>query len=128
MKITVSRNWPRAGYIIGKMLINGEFLCNTLEPPAVGRVHPAIPAGTYKVRMYPSARFKGVRPMICDVPGRSAILIHEGNSAADTLGCILVGINDRKGWVSQSKSYLNRLIKLINSAIDNGEDITIDII
>lgn len=50
-----------------------------------------IPAGEYICRRVDSPRF-GETFEVCDVPDRSAILFHAGNSAPrDTRGCILVG-------------------------------------
>lgn len=49
-----------------------------------------IPAGKYKCVPHNGSKFKGVWRLE-NVPGREAILIHSGNSTADTEGCILVG-------------------------------------
>ncbi|HSH45797.1 MAG TPA: DUF5675 family protein [Longimicrobiales bacterium] len=51
-----------------------------------------IPAGTYTCRR--SFYYKGgyVAFEVKDVPGRSRILIHRGNTEEDTAGCILLGM------------------------------------
>lgn len=92
------------------------MFCHTLEPPRSGVDHPCIPAGRYKVVMYNSPKFKALRPLICDVPGRSGILIHEGNTAKDTLGCVLVGNNTEVGMVTSSKATLQKLMDIISAA------------
>lgn len=112
MEIQVLRKWPRDNYIIGQMLINGKFFCHTMEPPHKG-AHPCIPVGTYNVEMYPSAKFRGMRPIIKDVKGRSGILIHEGNFPKDTQGCILVGRNTAVGQLAYSRNTLNALIAYV---------------
>lgn len=50
-----------------------------------------IPKGTYKIVQHNSPKF-GRCFHILDVPGRSEILIHAGNTHRDTSGCILVGL------------------------------------
>lgn len=115
MEIKVIRKWPRNNYIIGQMFIDGVFFCHTMEPPRSG-AHPCIPAATYEVQMYPSAKFRGMRPIILNVPKRSGILIHEGNYPRQTQGCILVGRNMSVGTLSFSKNTLDELIYRIKLA------------
>ena len=50
-----------------------------------------IPAGKYKIRLHDSPKFGKVY-QVCDVPERSHILIHAGNTKEDTHGCILLGL------------------------------------
>lgn len=49
-----------------------------------------IPIGTYSCKRVVSPKF-GDTFEITNVPGRSAILFHSGNTEDDSLGCILVG-------------------------------------
>ena len=49
-----------------------------------------IPAGTYRCARVQSLKF-GETFQVLDVPGRSGILFHKGNTLQDTEGCILVG-------------------------------------
>ena len=50
-----------------------------------------IPVGKYKIKIHNSPKFGRVF-QVMDVPGRSHILIHAGNTKEDTHGCILLGL------------------------------------
>lgn len=88
---------------IGRLEIDGVFQCHTLEDvQRVAKVdgRTAIPAGTYTVTLEPSPRLsagyqaKGLSPLLPrlhHVPGFDGVLIHIGNFASDSEGCILVG-------------------------------------
>ena len=91
---------------IGKLFINDEFFCYTLEdkdrglkdsdplPLIVAKKvfgKTAIPKGKYKVIVNESPKFKRMLPRILDIKGFDGVLLHRGNSANDSLGCILVG-------------------------------------
>src|ERR1700759_4207737 len=71
---------------------NGEIICHTCEL-AWHDNEPqksCIPAGTYNVVPHNSTAHPGTWELM-DVPDRSGILIHNGNTENDSLGCILVG-------------------------------------
>lgn len=75
------------GILVGE---NGVPLCLMLEEPWRNneKNHSCIPAGTYNC--IPNiGKKKGWR--LENVPGRSDILIHAGNTVMDTEGCILPG-------------------------------------
>lgn len=63
----------------------------------------AIPTGTYSVTYTYSTRFKKYMPLINNVKGFDGIRIHSGNTAKDTLGCIIVGDNKVVGKVINSR-------------------------
>ena len=103
---------------IGRLFLNGELLCDTLELPYKDnqRSISCIPAGQYKVRMrYP--RESGTRDylhlLIQDVPNRDYILFHIGNTAKDTRGCVLVGIGTEQDFVKNSQLAMELLMKEI---------------
>lgn len=104
---------------IGKLYVDGVFLCNTLEPVDRGLTNTmrtteiaqkkikgstAIPSGEYKVILSYSPKFSGkpfyktyadgMLPRLLNVPGFDGILIHTGTTYRNTAGCILVGMND----------------------------------
>lgn len=101
MELTLYRR-PTVGTATpGDLYVDGALECRTLEdvvrplgPHGEGKVpgETAIPAGRYRVRMdVVSPRFGRILPRLEDVPGFTGILIHSGNTAEDTRGCILVG-------------------------------------
>ena len=137
MKIILERKYFRKDYIIGTLGIEGtDFKCDTLEPPTrlsrggdglAQKGCVAIPEGTYWVRLCMSGKFRGWRPYLMAVPGRSGIMIHEGNTPGDTRGCILVGENRERGKVLNSRDTLKRLMDYIYKAEEMREPVKIDI-
>lgn len=92
----------------GILSLNGMPLCVTCEDPWNDNKPQisCIPPGKYACGKFNGARFKNVWE-VRSVPGRSAILIHAGNTMEDTQGCILVG---------ESFGTLNGLPSVKNSA------------
>lgn len=79
---------------LGQMLIDGEHFAYTLEDVTRDvKVYgeTAIPTGEYDVIVDHSAHFNKELPHILNVKGFDGVRIHGGNSAKDTLGCILIG-------------------------------------
>lgn len=110
MIVEVKRTFKGTEYTIGKLYIDGAYFCDTLEDTVrngqkiAGKT--AIPAGIYKVRKTMSPRFKRILPEILNVPNFTGVRIHEGNTAKDTDGCLLVGLNRAKGAVLCSKNTM----------------------
>lgn len=148
MKLTLKRIALKPTYTIGKLYIDNHYFCDTLEDKArdlnkdgdlndvgEGKVagQTAIPYGTYKVTMdVQSPKFsqrasyawcKGYLPRLLNVPHFDGIMIHSGNDATHTAGCILVGENRVKGQVLNSMNTLKRLYDILKGA----DDITITI-
>lgn len=94
MEIKVIRKIKLNDCQIGQLLIDDKFFCYTLEDVSRDiKVYgeTAIPKGIYKVIVDYSDHFKKELPHILNVPGFAGIRMHGGNSASDTLGCILLG-------------------------------------
>jgi hypothetical protein len=74
------------------MVADNKPVCVTCEDPwnENKRNISCIPAGVYKVEKRISPKYKH-HWHVLDVPNRSLILIHQGNTIKDTEGCILVG-------------------------------------
>lgn len=141
MRIVVERKWRKEEYTIGVLSVNGKRLCNTLEDavrPEKIAGKTAIPKGTYRVLMnVRSPKFQdrawakpygGLLPRLRNVSGFQGVLIHVGNTAADTDGCILVGDNTEKGKLTNSTNRFYELMGLLLSAALAGESIDISIL
>ena len=103
---------------LGKLYLNGEMFCQTLELPYLDnqRSISCIPEGSYKVRTRlprESATRDYVHLLVQDVEGRSYILVHIGNFPKDTKGCILVGQSRQQDRVNNSRFAMELLIKEI---------------
>lgn len=128
MKLKLPRGKPSANSTIGRLLVDDAFQCWTLEDIARPIKIPgntAIPAGTYKVIITESNRFKRRLPLLVDVPGFAGIRIHPGNCATDTEGCILVGTSYSTDWVSNSRVAFDKLFALLDAAEPGSIEITI---
>lgn len=148
MKLTLKRIALKPTYTIGKLYIDGTYFCDTCEDRVrdnnkdgdlndigEGKVYAktAIPYGTYEVTLkVKSPKFsqktsyawcKGYLPRLLNVPHFEGILIHAGNTAEHSAGCILVGENKVVGQVINSMATLKRLLRILGGA----EDITITI-
>ena len=105
---------------IGELKINNIFVCYTLEDverkeKIAGKT--AIPKGRYEIAITFSNRFKKFMPLLLNVPKFSGIRIHTGNTAKDTLGCILVGKNRSENQISNSRlAYESLFDKLKNAS------------
>lgn len=154
MEILVKRVAKRPSYTIGKLYINNQYFCDTCEDVDRGLTQStpldqikkkkvasqtAIPTGKYDITMnVVSPRFSqkffykancdgGKLPRLINVPGFDGVLIHVGNTAADSAGCLLVGKNTEVGKVLNSRNTFLSLYKKMKEANQKGEKITITI-
>lgn len=154
MELTLDRKYKKDAYTIGNLYVNSQWFCNTCEDKDRGlkqampladiqanKVYgeTAIPTGRYIVRMdivspkynnydWYRKNCQGRMPRLESVKGFSGILIHPGNTALDSYGCILVGLNKQKGKVIESKATFLKLWKLLNAAYKRGETIYLNVI
>lgn len=144
MILTLRRIAKRLDYTIGRIYIDGEYFCDTLEDTDRGlrqgqsvnallqhkiKGSTAIPVGRYRItlavvspRFGKRAQYKrigGRLPRLLDVPAFEGVLIHIGNTAGDTEGCILVGENKVVGQVVNSTATFNRLYDRLKTARDD---------
>lgn len=98
MKLVLIRTFQNEKKTLGDMYIYdnaGHELktIKTLELPWDGNKvrKSCIPEGTYTAKVHQSPKF-GWSLWLQNVPGRTAILIHQGNYTRQILGCILVGL------------------------------------
>ena len=153
MELKLNRIARKNGYTIGRLSINGKYFCDTLEDSDRGLSSSmsldvlkkkklphitAIPTGRYQITMdvisprFSKSKFyqqfgEGRVPRLLNVPAYQGILIHCGNTAKDTDGCILVGKNTKVGMVLDSKQTYANLYPLLEEAAKRKENIFITI-
>jgi hypothetical protein len=152
MKLLLRRIFKGPRYTIGKLFINSVYECDTLEDQDRGLTSQmsleeikakkvygvtAIPTGTYSINMTTvspkfkdrawAKPYKGILPRLENVKGYEGVLIHVGNKAEDTLGCILVGENKVKGQVINSTATFYELMTVLLKAQSAGEVIELTI-
>ena len=137
MELTLKRIAKRKTYTIGRLEVDGQPFCDTLEPTwrDIGWDRPgrkvkgrtAIPDGRYPVVITKSPKFDAWLPLLVGVPMFKGVRIHAGNTAKDTQGCILVGQNLKRGMVLNSRIWLHRLIKAMTEARSRDEAIWIEV-
>ena len=141
MELLLRRIARRDTYTIGKLYIDGVYFCDTIEdtdrglkqslPASVNKAMKrygatAIPVGRYQVTLkVQSQKFKkkkqyefcnGYLPRLINVPAFEGVLIHIGNTAKDTEGCILVGRNTKVGKVLESGVTFRKLYERLKAA------------
>lgn len=124
----------------GEIYIGSTPECVTLElPNKDGKPGSCIPQGTYEITLKPSAKFENstdpwVRQYAKEIPhledkfGRTTILIHWGNDATDTQGCILVGTGRGNNHIDHSRIAFASLHKYLKAATAAGERIHITVL
>ena len=152
MEIELRRIARRETYTIGRLSIDGQYFCDTIEdkdrglrqdlPLSVNKARKragvtAIPTGRYRVTLgVKSQKYSakkqyafcnGYVPRLLNVPAFDGILIHIGNTAADSEGCILVGRNTKVGMVTHSTVTFWELYSRLQDAAKQGEKIFITI-
>ena len=152
MEITLHRKYKLKDYTIGKLYVDGAYVCDTLEDTDRGLYQgmgetwlrekkvpgqTAIPFGRYRVTLKVQSpkyskrkayeKIDGYLPRLLEVPGYQGVLIHIGNYPKDTEGCILVGYNTKKGAVMNSTQAFWKLYDLLKAADDKKEEIWITI-
>lgn len=141
MTIRIDRKWKKPAYTISRVYVNGKYFgCNALEDTDRGllqtmplseiqrkkvKKETAIPRGYYDIAITYSPKYRKMMPLVVDVPGFSGIRLHSGNSNKDTEGCILFGINDKVGWISQSTAWTRKVVAEIEKALSRKEKVTL---
>jgi len=140
MELNVKRIARKDGYTIGRLFINNEYFCDTLEDTDRGlsstmqvneilakkvKAQTAIPTGKYDVILTFSPRFKRVLPLLLSVKGYEGVRVHAGNTNKDTEGCLLIGENKAKGQVLNSRATLEKLMSILLDCEKRKEKVTI---
>ena len=156
MELRLERIALRSEYTIGKLYVDGEYVCDTIEDTvrdldkdgkfANGEVKipgkTAIPYGRYEITMKVKSpkysnfskyswakKYDGYLPRLLNVSQFDGVLMHVGNSALDSEGCIIVGENKVVGKVINSVNTFRRLMdEYLVPAKKKNENIVITII
>ena len=139
MYIKLYRNAPKGSAVTGRLVIDGRWLCNTLE-----RVGYQILALCYPVQVTHSPKFKRLLPLVCNVPRseakrregeraphkatsfvgdpaeamRQGIRFHVGTKPEHSTGCVLV----------PNRATENELTQLLLKAQNDHEEIILEVI
>lgn len=148
MKLLLKRVTKAKDFTLGELYIDGKFFCYTCEDCDRGlrqdmplsviqkikiKSVTCIPCGKYKVTLdvvspkYSNPKYKwaakiGAKvPRLIDVPGYIGVLIHVGNYAKDTDGCVLVGFGRTKNSVTRSTECFGKLYEILLKDKNNIE-------
>lgn len=119
MLVKVAREKTINGAIPSKIYADGLFMGYGLESDLY-----KIPAGVYSAYGQTSPKF-GTTKLYLNVPGRSGILFHGGNTTEDTRGCILTGKN--RNGATVSGDFSDELFKVVDNAYKRGENIAVQV-
>ena len=141
MELTLTRTHRCPRYTLGTLRIEGHPFrqCETLEPHCIDwereRKIPgqtAIPEGRYRIRFQWSSHFGREMPYLEDVPRFTGIMLHAGNTVADTRGCILVGLSPLDDpaapRLQYSASTFSLLWNTLQDASRRGEELWITVL
>lgn len=140
MKIILQRRQSQGGATSGKVYIDGDFCCFSLEDevrelPGVPVLDwkikgvTAIPSGSYRVTLEDSSRFGPDTLTINGVPGFQYIRMHAGNGSGDTEGCVLLGMQGTATTLigGTSRPAVALVKAKVKTALDHGESVVIDV-
>jgi len=141
MKLKVVRETKNDLSTIGSLFINDVFFCYTLEDKDRGLKQSdsllfiqakkifgltAIPSGFYKLTVNQSPKFKRMLPRILEIKGFDGVLLHRGNTADHSLGCILIGYKKGHNSIFESTKAETDLVNRL--LLHNNEVHTIEIV
>ena len=133
LEIEIRREIYTSKSTMGRLFVNGEFECYTLEDcarPQEIKIAGAtcIPCGTYWLAINFSNRFQRLMPELLQVPGFAGIRIHAGNTDADTEGCILVGATREDNFVGSSRTAFRGLFAKLQAARAAGGEVRVAVV
>ena len=156
MNIKVQRTARKATYTIGKVTIDGNAFCDSLEDTdrgakksmvftstggangywvnedggIINKVYgkTAIPTGIYEACSYYWPKFKCYVVQLLRVPGFTGILMHNGMTADHSEGCVLLGKNNIVGRLDGDRVYMDALAARVMACEKRGEKVTVEVI
>lgn len=123
MEIIIDGAYKKPNYTISHVIIDGDrqpynvmedadrgltSLMDAAYIRSVKAKYPKatrIPKGRYEVSNTWSNRFKRMMLLLNGVKGFAGIRVHSGNTEKDSEGCLLVGKNDVKGKITNSRYW-----------------------
>ena len=141
MKLLLDRFKSNDETTLGKLYIDGNFECYTLEDEFRTKKvqgETRIPAGTYLIKFRKESgvhkRYTKRFPEyhvgmlhLQDVPNFKYVLIHIGNDDGDTAACVLVGKYIVSWKLQASTVAYEHMYKQVAAALIQHEDVTIEI-
>jgi hypothetical protein len=123
MKAKIKRIDNAEDGVFGVLLLDDQVCCVTLERPWLDNSIniSCVPPGVYQCRRVHSPNY-GDTFEISDVPGRTHILFHIGNTIKDSKGCVLLGskygeLKDERAILSSGtavKKFMEKLKGVIS--------------
>lgn len=115
--LQLERRWFTPISTIGRITLNGKFICYSLEDPYRDlpneekvKHNTCIPYGTYNIILAKSPKRGYTVPWIQNVPYFTHIQIHPGNYPSDTSGCILPGLARGFNAIYESRKAFDKLM------------------
>lgn len=121
--IRLTRKWETEISTIGEFTIDNSTISGYIleekgPDTTVSGMEQRVPIGTYNLEWHSGTKFAKALKLSNDVVSVSrAILIHAGNTASDTEGCLLPGSSKSTDFVGGSRDKLNEIFKFVE---DNG--------
>lgn len=141
MRLDLVRTLLADYYTGGLISVDGIKMCVSLELPVKdGLPGSAIPEGVYPINLRPSPKFITMAtdltlsaidraywnkyayamPHIDEIPERSLIMLHPGNTIEETDGCVLTGQQMQTAYITNSRLAFSVLYANIVSGIRLG--------
>lgn len=129
--IRLTRKWQTDNSTIGEFTIDGSTVSGYIleekgPDTTVSGMEQRVPIGTYKLEWHSGTKFAKALKLSNDVVSASrAILIHSGNTAADTEGCLLPGGTKSTDSVGGSRDKLKEIFDYVEEKGIEGAQIII---
>lgn len=129
--IRLTRKWETTESTIGEFTIDDSdvtgFMLEEKGPDTtVSGQEQRVPVGTYNLEWHSGTKFKKALKLYnSQVSKARAILIHGGNTASDTEGCLLPGTTRSTNFVGSSQAKLKEIFKVVEDKGIEGAQIII---
>ena len=141
MKIIITRNKSRNEYIHGRLTIDGDFVCHTLE-----NANSRVPAGTYTIRLAKCKQHSRKMlllnpkapclqcPKLSFVSNNTTLpcycpMLKPGNGVHARLdGSIIVGKFNTWGSIIHPKNAFDPLYERIRKSLSRGNQVTLTVL